>query len=340
MIQETSSTGQQVTSDKPSLLEMRRDNLSDLIQILSRVSTPDAYLSSGLYYALTSRTRADVVKFRAFSIIVMAHPNIPGKLLTFFPFARSGQDYKKQINAMAKSRIYSSHQNEFYVARVPAAVSRELFAKKDYASLPDCELWEKAETVLDWRFPSYDVSTIALAKMSGRRLSLFRKKVKKFDSGNTKVLYLSEFHPEVAETAIMDIKEHWVETKSDEEGGLAPDVRKNLESPYDCLARMAFNRNLPMDGLFVKRGSQYIAFAIWETVEPSKTVPCIAALTASREKGLSEYLYFRTAERLTELGYSAMCIGGSETLGLDCFKRKLAPIAAHELTTIKVRLRN
>jgi hypothetical protein len=108
-----------------------------------------------------------------------------------------------------------------------------------------------------------------------------------------------------------------------------------LKAPYRALIRTSKTSKSDLDGFFLRRRGDYIAFSLWETPSTGDTVPSFASMTSSYEPGLSEYLYRCTAERVIGR-YQYICVGGSETAGLDRFKRKFVPAKTHTLQTMEL----
>jgi hypothetical protein len=138
--------------------------------------------------------------------------------------------------------------------------------------------------------------------------------------------------------AVGQVNTSWVQTKlrsSNPPQNFGVPANDLIE-PYHALAQLNNDFALGIDGLILKRGGAYVAFSVWETPRAGDIVPCIAALPCSHETGLSEYLYYCIARQLQRDGHDSMCIGGSETIGLDQFKQKLNPTGIHRLRTIKL----
>ena len=320
------------------------DDFVKLQRRLSRSNTSDAYAKSALYYALTGRGNVWAIEHgEASSIICTPHPNNEGDLLVFFPFASNADELRAQIQALPRySRFLRGFQRVLLV-RVSKDICDRLFrgsvGARTEMYLPGLKLLRVPEESLDWIYPSYDIDIEKLAMRRGPQLECFRNKINKFDGTDVKIISLKKLTAEEIATAIPCIAESWAVAKLAREGRSQPTCHElhELVSPYIQLANLSFKICGSLDGLFLQRGREYIGFGLWERpARPDDTVAAIAALHRSYEKGLSEYLHFQVAQKLLCRGHKRMCIGGSETAGLDRFKRKLAPAQAHHLCTVQL----
>src|SRR5262245_12866689 len=73
--------------EKSPVREFTDKDLSDLHRLLADSRSLDAYCRSYLYYALTGRGQVWSIGDDEAKIICTTHPNTPGNLLVFFPFA-------------------------------------------------------------------------------------------------------------------------------------------------------------------------------------------------------------------------------------------------------------
>jgi hypothetical protein len=315
------------------------DNFSDLRDILSKSSARDAYCKSALYFAFTGRGKVWIVDRDPDYLILVRHPNVDEKdeiLLVFFPFITSAAHLVEQVRILCNFRPFLNEFQKVHLARIPASV---VPAAMEHAR-SHCRLEITEETKLDWAYPSYDVCLKGLVKPEGGKLRTYRKKVRKFCDRGIEVLGPKDLTQRQLQNAVIQVNNSWIRTKSN--GDTSPQSRRLLRElidPYRALAQLNSNFTLEIDGLILRRGGSHVAFSLWERPRNVEdVVPCIAALPHSHEKGLSEYLYYCIAHRLTSEGYERMCIGGSETASLDHFKQKLDPIDVHALKTIRLFL--
>jgi hypothetical protein len=317
----------------------KAENFSAVRALLQGSSSQDAYCRSVLYYAFTGRGSVRVIGRGSDAVIAMLHPNRPRSLLVFFPFADNAQAFLRQVAQLVEYRD-CLEQFDVFLARVPDEIVRQTFENRDKLFKSGWWLRKMTEETLDWVYPSYDVSLASLVASEGGALMTYRKKLRKFDAQGVRLVRLADAEAEDVEEAVKDVSRRWVETKCrqyKERPDKSPDLNDLLD-PYSSLAALnaVSAPDLRIDGFVLKRGDEPLAFAFWQRPEaPTDTVACMAALPRSHELGLSEYLYFQIARTLVAQGYQRMCIGGSETPGLDHFKRKLAPVASHVLHTVE-----
>ncbi len=323
--------------------KLRDENFVSLQARLARSRSKDAYVKSAFYYALTGRGDIWVIDHDDGGIICARHPNIKGSLLVFFPFADTAYKLGLQIATLAESPGFLAQFSDVCLAKIEAEQWNALLSGAETGDdfvLRNMRLQRIEEETLDWRFPSYDVSISALADRKGAGLAGFRNKLQKFDAGNLQVIPLAEIRSDIA-LSIVDIAESWVSSRLIRLGIGEPgdDCLVEIIAPYIRLAEFSVKNRCNLDGLFLLRRREYLGFALWERPRSVEDpVPVVAALHRSYEKGLAERMQFQIARMLNESGYQRMCIGGSETAGLDRFKRKLGPVAEHKLCTIRLSL--
>jgi hypothetical protein len=308
----------------------RINDFFDLRQILSASATKDAYCRSPLYFSFTGRGNVWTVKCNNGYLILLPHPNITNTLLVFFPFVSSALELTEQIERLRNFSSFLTKYKEVLLARIPETIAVGIDCAKAKAQHVD-------ERKLDWVYPCYDLSVERLLNPQGPDLSIYRNKIGKFRKHGIEVITAKNLPPHKLRIAVRQINKSWIKLKS---GAWLPDQRittRELIGPYRALARLSEDVTSDIDGIFLKRENDYIAFSFWEKPRNWDTVPCFASLTSSYEPGLSEYLYRCTAECVKDR-YRYISIGGSETASLDRFKRKFAPEKTHTLRTIRLFL--
>jgi len=331
-----SATPVQNDSDTPNEI----NDFRKLRDILSQSRSEDVYCHSASYFAFTGRGTVWTIKHGDNYLVLVRHPNAIGILLVFFPFISDLVDLTEQVQALCNCKSFLNRFQEVLLARIPESIATEIAKKEVGHNSIDYKLKIIDEVNLDWAYPSYDVCLKRLVGPGESNLKTYRKKVRKFCDQGVEIVEPKAFDQQEWRNAVNHVNTSWIQTKlrsnnSPQNLGVS---LADLKDPYRALAEL--DLTLEIDGLILKRKGAYVAFSLWERPRNGGIVPCIAALPCSHERGLSEYLYYCIAHQLLNEGYDSMCIGGSETLGLDQFKRKLAPINVHRLRTIRLSPRD
>jgi hypothetical protein len=312
-------------------------DFSRLRQILSTSVTEDAYCRSPTYYDFTGRGKGWTLKYKDRYLILVPHPNIRNTLLVFFPFVSTVSEFIDQIKRLGEFRTFLTKYDKVLLARIEEEIANQVLTHEDRASL-GLEHFE--EEKLDWIYPSYDVCVESLLNPQGAQFGIYRNKIGKFRRQGISVISARDMRPREFCRAIAEVNANWIRTKV-KSGILSRDditeseLTAELTAPYRALIRASKTLKADIDGIFLKREDDYIAFSLWETPSNWDTVPSFASMTSSYEPGLSEYLYRCTAERVKDR-YRYICVGGSETASLDRFKRKFGPARARTLRTIEL----
>jgi hypothetical protein len=310
-----------------------------LREILSDSSTSDAYCRSSLYFAVTGRGKVWTLRHGCSHVIMAPHPNVRRTLLVFFPFISDVTDFANQIAALASCRSFLNQFDDILLARVPERIATGLFEARTNSI--SCRLEIVKEETMDWAYPSYDLCLQRLTEPWGNKLKTYRHKVRTFLDGNesVKVIRFDVLSHQEIRCALNQITASWVEGRSVRNASNAGE--SDVGGFYEKLADLIEDPALRIDGLILKRATTYVAFGLWERrperdISERDTIPVFAALPGSRETGLSEYIHYCIACRLLEDRYHTICIGGSETIELDRFKRKFGPIRDHRLRTLRL----
>ena len=118
------------------------------------------------------------------------------------------------------------------------------------------------------------------------------------------------------------------------------DDADEIVNGYAFLLNLMQNPAFNMSGLKFYKDNKLIAFEVWSILQNDKTVANnLAGMNVNADqnlKGFSSFQYYTVCKFLHQQGVEKVCIGGSETEGLDNFKRKMNPIKADVLKSIKV----
>ncbi len=316
-------------------------DFSNLRSILSASDTQDAYCRSPTYYDFTGRGKGWTVKYTVEGedryLILVPHPNLRSALLVFFPFVTTYSQLIDRVRHLSRFRKFLARYDKVLLARIEEEIANQVLKHEDCASLG---LKRFEEKLLDWIYPSYDLCVESLLSPRGAQFSKYRNKINKFREQGINVVLARDMRPREFCRAIAKVNANWIRTKV--KGGILSrenitesELTAVLKAPYRALVRASKTLESDIDGIFLKRENDYIAFSLWETPSKWDTAPSFASMTSSYEPGLSEYLYRCTAEHVKDQ-YRYICVGGSETASLDRFKRKFAPARVRTLRTIEL----
>jgi len=281
------------------------DDLTDLQAILKKHQIADPYQSSAAYYALTGRNGLWLVQEGDAAVMVCRHPNVSGEFLVFPQIGKCSSNLlAKTISAISKTGVNVS------VARADEFQSRRLVA-----SHPNIQLEKVPEQILDWAYPVHVLDTAKVVQHSGNEFQQFRTKLNKVDQT---LIQAFDLDLTIHRQAVSDIVLKWAEGDQEK------------ITPYMRLLDLF--EKVPMAGRIILHNGQPAGFSLWEETFPkSGLANAYAHLGLHEIKGMARYVMLDMCKALHKKGYSKVCIGGSETAGLDQFKRQLRPVRSISL---------
>ena len=261
----------------------------------------DPYALSPAYYAMTGRHGLWQVRRGGAAVLLCAHPNIGDCVLVFPPLGEGGDALlSRTLPALAASGT------GVQLARfeTPPTAAR-------------VRLIHEPERVLDWSFPVHTLDTGAVDRLAGQRFQNVRTHLRRLDMSRVSV---RDIDPATDADAVMSVVTAWA-------GGEPETV-----DPYR--RQMALFSHLPMAGRLVCFDGKPAGVSIFELTDRATGIANAYAHLALHEiNGLSRYVIVDMCRTLRRRGFHRVCIGGSETEGLDRFKRKFAPAASVSLSS-------
>lgn len=285
----------------------------------------DSYSLSPAYYTMTGRKGAWVYEKNDTAIVICDHPNVEGKAL-IFPEIGKGGILPDLIEEMP------SPPNGFQLARVPAAKTRNTQEELD-SKYPNMKFIEVPEYAQDWLYPAQIFCTRSVANLNGGSFGRARGRYNHFRKNNevcVKNLSNGVFCNNKKE--IQAFIQRW----SDNFKGTSDELSAWLHPLYFMLSVLEKGQ-CSLDATIIYCNGKIEAINIYEK-------PAVQNLPANllfpfyntSIKGLSEYSIIDLCSRLHDEGIHKLDIGGSETEGLDRYKRKFNPVESKELSTIEV----
>lgn len=290
-------------SGKFTLRPINDDCLADLQFKLNKSASKDAYAKSAAYFALTGRNGLWIAQNEETTIILCRHPNIENEFLVFPPYGEKNSKFTLQVlNA---------------VRLTGATVKLARFAEEDKIFLNGNEPTRTEETVLDWAFDVHTIDTKAVSEHRGKVFQHIRTDLNKLSNESIRAFDLDfKSHRE----AVLKVAHLW----SEEDPKVVEVYERllNLDSKLPISGRIIFKDDLP------------VAFSIWEETNPEHGVANTYAMLANSSiTGLSRYLIVDMCSVLQKRGFNSTCLGGSESEGLDQFKKLLRPINSLSLNS-------
>lgn len=300
---------------RPYLMAIAPEHLPALARLFRTMEREDPYSTSAAYYAMTGRKGLWLYGDDQTMMIIARHPNCEGELLVFPPFGRDPAGLLEQaLDAAAmlpgKINLARLSTDDGYLAmRVAALTGNE----------------PSTENILDWTYPVHVLDTAIVNKREGPSFRDFRKNVNRaFGRGQWAV----PIDLQRDKAAILSVVDQWA-SRHDQSVYSYDD----LVAP-SMAALNLFETGLPINGILIHEGTAPVGFIVWEETDPEKGIANSIAGLSIGGKGTDEFAALTMCEMLQARGFNEVCIGGSETSGLDAFKRKMNPVRSIKLQTV------
>jgi len=292
------------------LRPVQDDDLFELQAILNNHQSADPYQSSAGYFAMTGRDGLWLVQEGSAAVVVCRHPNISDEFLVFPPIGKGGPSLlAKTIAAVSKTG-----------AKISLARAGEDVTDKLFASYSNVQLKRVPEKILDWAYPVHTLDTAKVIKHTGRAFQQFRTQINKID---TKDVVAFDLDLGVHRQTVREIVQKW------------SDGEDEKVAPY--MRMLDLFKILPMSGRIVFNNGQPAGFSVWEETFPNNGLAnAYAHLGLHEIEGMARFVMLDMCQNLHRNGFSKVCIGGSETAGLDQFKRQMRPVESVVLGSMQI----
>lgn len=295
------------------LAPITRAHAGLLDALLADASASDPHGASTAYHMLTGRNGLWALRQGASLLLLARHPNQADQLLAFPPLGPDGRDLLRlaalTIPTLRVCRV--PHEALFSVRRSLGPTA---------AIVP--------EGVLDWLFPVHILGARRVAALEGPCLRAVRAKVRR--ASKRQIRWRRLVAEDIA--AVLTLVRRWAHTQDQ---SLAPAA---FEGPYRALFSMVNDPRLRVRGLAFEHNGRLVGFTSWEEPRRGCATACgLGSLARRSITGLAEFQIHITASHLADQGVSEYSLGGSETPGLDAFKRKFDPVRSVRLHTVAGR---
>lgn len=284
-------------------------------------SAVDSYIYSPIYYFFTGRRGLFVYDYRGTKTFMCWHPNVFNTLLIFPPLSLNQQAHDVEPLTELVKKLPKKENIEIHLCRINNEFQQKL-KKHENIFAP------YQETVLDWIYPVYLLDTTLVKGLKGKYFQQVRQRLNQLD--------VTPFHMET-----LDIKKHYDEIieLTKDWGKHHTDTNYSIEDliyPTQTLLNLFLLKNSNLTGQLIYHHNKLKSFAIWDSMG---NLANEFAIAADKEiEGLSEYQMYNMCVQLENDGIKKVNIGGSETSGLDRFKKKFSPVCGDCLNTFLVHL--
>lgn len=295
-------------SGLPALVPIGTEELPHLARLLDRFDRADGYLLSPSYYAMTGRKGLWLYGDDRSFMMVAAHPNKQNHLLLFPPFGdrstallkHATEDDRFKAHSMQLARF--SAEDNFLLEWAQAAGGFKV----------------EAETALDWALPIHTYSTGRIREHEGREFRNLRHGLHNADRESLRAIPIID---EGGHGIIANLTASWARSQTGSNY-----TEDDLAGPALTVLEMLRRGDLPLHAHVITKDSKPVGYHIWEETSPSKALANSLCMVALDGKGAPEFSYWAMSKALSDRGFDFVCDGGSETIGLDAFKRKMNPV--------------
>lgn len=279
-------------------------------------NSTDRYLTSPNYYLLTGRKGLYIFKMDDSYLLFCNHPNECNSLLVF-PLVNHNQ-----VQTLFFLVKQFSKSKKIQVVRFQ---SKNLLLYH-HASLT---VQEVSEEILDWKYPSIEISTSRVNNLQGREFRDLRYNISKVDIAEAR---LARFYPDRDMDDSLELVKKWCSRHASEQYsfedlfGLYQEILVN----YDAMNGIA--------GFVLYYYNKLVAFNFLEKpLFAEGEMVSLAFIADADVKGIPSFMRYAVCKMLGST-INKITVGGSETYGLYRFKKKLNPINEIELKTLEVGL--
>lgn len=297
--------GQQASSQ---IVEIRHADLPLLQRVLDHSKSNDPYQKSAAYFAMTGRHGLWMARGENSAIVFCRHPNLENHFLVFPTIGHGSVGLLTE----ALNMIIAKGGAPIYARAEQSPLEGKISAEFEAHQIP--------EEHLDWAYPVCTLGTNIVSQHSGNKFQQFRTALNKLDLNK---IQATDFDPVQQRDATSEVLQNWAMNDEDK------------IAPYESLLEL-FDV-LPMHGRLIWYDGKPAGFSIWEETDPSNGMAnAHAHIGIHQVSGLSRFVMLDMCQVLEAKGFDRVCIGGSETSGLNQFKHQLRPVESLSLSSYAI----
>lgn len=292
---------------------------------ISRLEEYDSYCISPGYYGFTGRNGIWIAESDSSLLVFCKHPNTPDRLL-IFPEICSYDSFLLTLNFLER---LNSKEIDIQLARF-SQKQKELLLEQLKVSSNDRKLTLQSmqEEVLDWKYPTYILNTESVLLRKGSGFEQLRQRLRKLEKSS---ITTAPLDPDRHRKEILKHVNRWANHSSYDCYSL-----DDLMSPAMRLLDLFESKPSQFSGQVLYINNTLQSYCIWEYPLINGLPANELAIASSKEiQGLSEWQMVLMCEQMYKEGILRVNVGGSETHGLDRFKRKFAPCKSRKLFSLE-----
>jgi hypothetical protein len=310
----------------PGVSRLDPENLSEMQVLLQSCDQHDSYLTSPLYYGFTGRNGLWLFKFAETFCFICRHPNLPRNLIVFPQLHDCGVDIVLELLKIIPAPVAG-----LSVGRVERGSLFE--SSRRVADGRTIDLQRVQESYLDWMYPAHILSTKLTGEQKGSEFQQLRRVTRSVSALNCRI---EPFDPVSHSRQMENLLHRWVARNARD-----PEEYASLYAPYEALFSLSLEKAASVNGLMIFVENQLQAIGLWDVSNSDrKTANMFINLCDVSISGLAHFLIVKSAQVLAEKGIDYINLGGSETEGLDTFKRRLRPVKSVAMDTIEISIRD
>lgn len=288
--------------------------VSNLVEICGKLHNIDSYVISPVYYLMTGRKGGKILVFDNKTLIVVKHPNLDSHYLIYPNIVgEENSDLTTELE-VAKMILRQTCGIKVIIARVPAEIAcnyKNLIVEENY---------------MDWKYPIHILDVANVVAQKGKNFQQIRQRINQLDvhKCNTKEIDVSNDYDIILNMAI-----NWATMFPYEHYSI-----DDLISPTIKLLELMKDSRLSIFGHIIYYGGVASAYCLWEQRED---IANGFAMSADRNiPGLAEYNIVEMCRKLESRSVPKVNMGGSESEGLNRYKKKFSPINSLNLKSCMV----
>lgn len=273
--------------------------------LLQDIRNDDCYATSAAYYLMTCRKGLWIYRKGQQFVLFGWHPNVTGQILIFNPLQ---EETVSLTTSLAQA-----------LPTPPAGCLMARIQSKSTAIGQPVR-----EEILDWVYPVQTLSTGDVTEHKGTRFRDLRKNLYRVNDDTLSMNPLQEHKTFMDALTLIT---GWSTSRESEHYKL-----DDLSDPQVYILKLLRLNPSSFEGFALYSEGRIAGLCIWERSN-RETITSFVSVCRPDMRGLSDYIIYAMCRKLLTQGHAKVCIGGSETAGLDAFKRKFNPVHSLALQT-------